>query len=547
MKISGVGFNEKIPIFLKGGKMSKVSEILALAGFFFLAGLAFGQNYTGTYVLNSEGVTVTLVLQQDAQGNISGTLSSTKGTQFKIDGTLEEGVAVGLCSSEQGAAYFEAELQGNKLRFSMFDMDANNNPDYSRPKNLEFVRQSAGGTASQPEGRNPLASPQAAGASQNSLAQRAPIDPFIGTFVSQDLTLSLQGSGEKYSGTLNFSGQAFPVTAQKKENNSLEGTFKSSDMDFPFSATLQNDIMKFTTEGTNYTLKKQAGGQASAPQPSTPIQSQLQGAQPARGKGNAVNDPQMGISFTAPAGWIVQKQQNGYLLASDTYKGFIIIMPHNYSSLEQMNAEAQQGIVDEQSGIQLQPVSDFQPIGRNGLAGEFSGMLQGQIARAYAIGLISPRGGGVTILTAVESGNYTSAYPQFVQTIASSVTFMRTQAGSGQTDASLMQYFAGKYYSYSSGSTIYGSAGTERQVMLCPNGQFYDSSEFSASGQDWGGANTQQGAARWQIQGNKTQGIITIIRPNGSTEQVEYQVPGGKGVILLNGIKFAYAGAPECR
>jgi hypothetical protein len=66
-------------------------------------------------------------------------------------------------------------------------------------------------------------------------------------------------------------------------------------------------------------------------------------------------------------------------------------------------------------------------------------------------------------------------------------------------------------------------------------------------GLNWGGANRQGGAARWIIQGNKSQGSITIVRPDGKTERVQYQVTGEEGVILFNGIKFAYAGAPECQ
>ncbi len=45
-----------------------------------------------------------------------------------------------------------------------------------------------------------------------------------------------------------------------------------------------------------------------------------------------------------------------------------------------------------------------------------------------------------------------------------------------------MRYFAGDYYSYSSGSTLSGGAGTERTVTLCPDGLYRDSYEFSASG-----------------------------------------------------------------
>lgn len=520
--------------------MSKILRWIVFPGFC-CAALAVGQNYTGTYTASYQGVTATLVLQQDAQGKITGTLSSTKGkgAQFRIEGNLEEGLAVGLCNSEDGAVYFEAELEGDKLRFSMFDVGENNNPDYSKAKNLEFVRQNAGTIAGQ----------GAASSAQNPLAQK-PIDPFVGTFSGQGLTLSLQATGGKYSGTFNFSGQTFPVAAQKKGGSSIEGTFESGGTEFSFSATLENNVMKLSTEGTQYTLKKQGGGQIPTQPPANPLQNQARGEQPAKGGAKAISDPQMGISFTPPAGWKAQKQASGYLLGSDTYRGLIIIMPHNYSSLQQMNAEAQEGIVDEGSGIQLQPVSGFQPVGKNGLAGEFSGMFQGQMARAFALGLISPNGGGVTIMAAVESGSYTKDYPQFVRTLAAGLSFIQPQPqgqGQGRGDSSLMNYFAGKYYSYSSGSTISGGAGTERQVMLCPNGQFYDSYEFSASGSDWGGANSQQGAARWSIQGTKSQGVITIIRPDGRAEQVPYQVAGEKGVIFFNGIKFAFAGAPECR
>ena len=516
-----------------------------IALFLSLAGLAFAQDYSGTYVLSSQGVTVTLSLHQDAQGKITGTLSSTKGTQFQVEGVVEEGVAVGLCSSEQGAVNFEAQLQGNTLRLTMIEMGADTS------KILEFVKQGTAGPTGESAGRNPLTTPGASSPAQNPLVQKAPTDAFVGIFVGPDLTLSLQSLNGKYTGTINFSGQTFPATAQKKGPNSIEGRFESGGTAFSFTAALENNVMKFSTEGSAYTLRKQSGGQPAPSQQPNPLQKRTQGAQPAERRAGGISDEQMGISFTPPSGWKAQKQTNGYLLGSDTYKGFIIIMPHNYSSLQQMSNEAQGGIVDEESGIQLQPVGGFEPVGKNGLAVEFSGMAQGREARAYAIGLISPNGGGVTILAATETGSYTSVYPQFVRSIASSLTFIRPQPQADASDTSLMKYFAGKYYSYSSGSTMYGSAGTERQVMLCPDGQFYDSSEFSASGGgeglNWGGANSQGGAARWSIQGNKSQGSITIVRPNGKTERVQYQVTGEGGVILFNGIKFAYAGAPECR
>jgi len=404
--------------------------------------LVYAQDFTGTYVSKSGGVTYTLVLRQDGQGRISGTLSGTNGKQCHISAALEEDIAVGLCEGDI-RAQFEAELEGNTLLWAMFELGADGNPDFSRETNLDFARQSTKAPAGQAERQSSVPP-----------APRAP--------------------------------------------------------------------------------------QPAAPTPPA-----------AKTPANAITDPQMNISFTPPQGWKASKQEDVYLLGSDQYKGFIVIMPHIYSSLDQMNSEAQEGIVDEGNGVQLMPASGFKSFGKNGLSAEFSGIVQGREAKAYAIGLISPHGGGgVTIMAAVESGSYTGAYPKFVESLATSLTFIKPQAGAApQGDMSLMQYFAGKYYSYTSGSTIYGSAGTERRVMLCPNGLFYDSSEFSASGQgevNWGGAQSSSGAARWSIRGNKSQGTITIIRPNGRSEEIPYQVES-RGIIYFNGIKFAFEGAAECR
>lgn len=123
-------------------------------------------------------------------------------------------------------------------------------------------------------------------------------------------------------------------------------------------------------------------------------------------------------------------------------------------------------------------------------------------------------------------------------------------AGGGATDASLMSYFAGEYYSFSSGSTIYGSAGTERKMTLCADGLYRDSSEFGGYGSgQWGAVNVQgSGAARWSIQGDKSQGTITVTYANGRTKRFNYRVlTKDGGEISFDGVKYAYAGAAKCR
>ena len=62
-------------------------------GLFFLLipCLIFAQDFAGTYVSKSKGVTYTLVLRQDAKGRLSGTLSGTNGKQCQISAARGSG------------------------------------------------------------------------------------------------------------------------------------------------------------------------------------------------------------------------------------------------------------------------------------------------------------------------------------------------------------------------------------------------------------------------------------------------------------------------
>ena len=55
-----------------------------------------GQGYGGTYRYEVQGTRVTLVLAEDPQGGLTGTLSSTSGMAFQLEGQVEGGVAMGL-------------------------------------------------------------------------------------------------------------------------------------------------------------------------------------------------------------------------------------------------------------------------------------------------------------------------------------------------------------------------------------------------------------------------------------------------------------------
>jgi hypothetical protein len=418
---------------------------------------AFGQSYQGTWTMISGTTKLTLVLKQGAAEQVTGSLSSSTGAVFQLNGQVKEGIVMGTCQGQAGSSQFEASFEGSILILTLVEVGATGEVT---SRSLQFTR--AGG----------------------------------GSSVSAELGLPTAPAG----------------TAAPK---------------------------------AGATSPKPA-----SPQPNAPAAPALQ---PPMGAGSPVSYPEMGISFTTPAGWVAQKQGDAIYLTSTSYKGFIFIQRHAYNSLEQMAKEANQGIVDEARATRLMPASQFQAFGKNGLAVEFSGTVQGRQARSYAIGLISPGGGGVTIMAATEAPSYTDAYPGFVRAIAVGITFVSAAPSAGNQavgalNSDLMSYFAGEWYSYTSGSTIYGGAGTERKMTLCPNGLYRDSSEFSASGGDWGRASQQAGRGRWAIQGDKLHGVIMVRYPNGQSRQIDYQKNSKAGKIFdFDGIMFVFAGEADCR
>jgi hypothetical protein len=127
--------------------------------FLFISGFVWAQDFTGTYVSKSGGVTYTLVLRQDAQRRISGTLSGSNGKYCQVSATIEEDIAVGLCEGDINAQ-FEAEFEGSRLLWTMFELGADDSPDFTRDTNLDFARQSTKAPAGQTDRQSLTAVPK---------------------------------------------------------------------------------------------------------------------------------------------------------------------------------------------------------------------------------------------------------------------------------------------------------------------------------------------------------------------------------------------------
>ncbi len=115
----------------------------------------------------------------------------------------------------------------------------------------------------------------------------------------------------------------------------------------------------------------------------------------------------------------------------------------------------------------------------------------------------------------------------------------------GPSDTALQQAMAGEYYSY--------SGSTERKLMLCANGSFFDSRESSYSGSfgtdqgNWGAASASAGSGNYSIQGTEESGTIQFSYKNGKKSTARYQSTGERGCYSFDGQTFCYSGGPRCQ
>ena len=125
----------------------KTSQILFVLLLFLLpfpgAFDAQAQEYTGTFQIETGGITFTLNIQQDANNMLTGTLQRSSGSAFNLQGMVAEGAAAGVISGSEGQLFFEAYLDGNDLTLSLIEPDQYNMPNYDSAEYLVFNRSQA--------------------------------------------------------------------------------------------------------------------------------------------------------------------------------------------------------------------------------------------------------------------------------------------------------------------------------------------------------------------------------------------------------------------
>ncbi|UCH25596.1 MAG: hypothetical protein JSV66_16965 [Trueperaceae bacterium] len=226
--------------------------------------IASAQSFSGTYTTGAPGVTLTL--QQDAAGTITGELTGNQ-ARFPLEGEVDpqdNNVSYGLVEGTDGYLAFEAYLEGATLYLYLFSISEDGQIDFDNPEELVFSIQGSEQPA-EPVAQPP-ATPQAPSNPLAPVTPSVPADPFVGTFIGETLTVVLQGSGGQYTGELTFSGQVYPLTATANGSN-LTGTFQNQGAGFPFNATLDGDTLTVDSGGSRFVTVREGGSLTQAPAP----------------------------------------------------------------------------------------------------------------------------------------------------------------------------------------------------------------------------------------------------------------------------------------
>jgi hypothetical protein len=223
------------------------------------AAVGQGADFSGTYSLTADrDERLELVLLQDANGGVQGTLTGPSGT-FEINAYVDGDVVIGTMHVDRQPVDFRAWLDGTHLVLSLGNAPAGRLA-YLPTTDLLFTKEFADpydyGTRPLP-GRDPLQNrdPHGSGNPLAPFGTDATLS-FAGTFSDGHVVLELRGGGSSFTGHLTIDGRDYPVQARVTDGV-LTGTFSNRLEEYQIVGT--RDIYGLTLEsgGQSYYLRYQ--------------------------------------------------------------------------------------------------------------------------------------------------------------------------------------------------------------------------------------------------------------------------------------------------
>ena len=147
-------------------KLQPLIPLLSLC--FLLAQPTKAQKYSGTYTApDMAGNPVSLVLQRDAQGQVTGSFSAG-GLTFRVQGSVEDGDLFGTAVGDAGSMYLEAHEEDGEIELILAELGPDDEPNFDAASEISLHRQeSASNMPVQPSRGSPPTASRQAGAPQS--------------------------------------------------------------------------------------------------------------------------------------------------------------------------------------------------------------------------------------------------------------------------------------------------------------------------------------------------------------------------------------------
>lgn len=232
---------------------------LSLVLLFWCAAVLAAENFAGTYTArNPAGNVVTLTLEQDAQGKVSGTLSG-QGTSFKVEAEVRPEGLLGMLTGESGSLFLISRLRGNELDVVLAEQGPNGQPNMQATRQFVMTRGAA---------KKPAAAAKPAAQDQEAVQfltanawcsftynQRSGTSTRERVVFRPDGSVTQQGGAETYS-----SGRSGTVSGQQTSGNQGRWRVRGGQLELSADgATWAPQPLEVTKNSNGYPIIKSGG------------------------------------------------------------------------------------------------------------------------------------------------------------------------------------------------------------------------------------------------------------------------------------------------
>jgi len=180
--------------------------------------------------------------------------------------------------------------------------------------------------------------------------------------------------------------------------------------------------------------------------------------------------------------------------------------------------------------------------GANGLYANFKGMSEGQSIKAAATTMLSPYGGGLTVLALTTADKFTDEYKSITKSVANSMKFMQpvesalVKEWKSRITGKLLKYMntgdnstsTTTYSLYTNGAFRYYNSSSYSSVDHYVDHDLYASS-----------ASQDDDTGTWEITGSETEATLVVTYKNGKVGRLGLESKeGSRGQIYLNGSRY---------